>query len=119
MILHEDGVRCRDEVPDGVTSFSTSRCEGTTWGGSAITYGNSSDSGRSSFARPEAKRLIVSSWCAWMTAPMSGRSRRISRFRLCPTLVGTVPWRSAGVSTSVMTTLSSVISSSETSACLV
>src|SRR5919106_3919527 len=54
-----------------------------------------------------------------MTAPTSRRNRRISRFRLWPTLVGTVPCRSRGVGMSVMTTLSIVISSSDTSACFV
>ena len=62
--------------------------------------------------------MVASSW-TWMVALMSGRSRRISRLRLWPTLVMRSPHTMRLVGMSVMTMLLDSISSSEISACLV
>ena len=52
-------------------------------------------------ARP-GSAMVASSW-TWMVAPMSGRSRRISRLRLWPTLVMRSPQTMRLVGMSVMT----------------
>jgi hypothetical protein len=85
-----------------LTSASTSTCAGTKCTGLPSTKGGSSDRTLKSCGAPEPSSAMVASSWTWMVAPMSGRSRRISRLRLWPTLVMRSPQTMRLVGMSVM-----------------